>query len=189
MLITPIFASGISVHHLDYDNNSEIVKYIKSNKNQRNNLYEIISNPIFKKLNNAVKQKMNEHFHEIYNKRFNIKLDQAWGNYGDNGIITMPHTHTTSFLSAVYYPYAEDGFLTFINPTVSLLAGQSREMIDSHNIYCSEIYSQPSITGSLIIFNSMLMHYVRCEKNTERCSLAYNGIIDINKNKKNNEFK
>tara|TARA_R110000796_G_C14312413_1_gene406739 strand:- start:5 stop:586 length:582 start_codon:yes stop_codon:yes gene_type:complete len=187
--ITPIFATGISVCNLENINNSEIVEYVKNQNDEHKDIYNIISNPIFKNINNIIEQKMNEHYHEIYNKKFNIKLAQGWGNFGDNGIITMPHAHTTSFLSAVYYPYAEEGFLTFINPMTGLLAGQSREMIDNHNIYSSEIYSQPSITGSLIIFNSMLMHLLKCEKNTERVSLAYNATLDVNKKiRKNNEF-
>jgi len=187
MNITPIFATGISVSNLENINNSEIVNYIKSKKNEPRDIYDVLSNPIFKNINNVIEQKMNEHYHEIYNKKCSIKLAQGWGNFGDNGIITMPHAHTTSFLSAVYYPYAEDGFLTFVNPMTGLLAGQSREIIDNHNIYSSEIYSQPSITGSLIIFNSMLVHLVKCEKNTERVSLAYNGTLNVNK-KLENEF-
>ena len=164
--ITPIFATGISVCNLENINNSEIVEYVKNQNDKHKDIYNILSNPIFKNINNIIEQKMNEHYHEIYNKKFNIKLAQGWGNFGDNGIITMPHAHTTSFL-----------------------AGQSREMIDNHNIYSSEIYSQPSITGSLIIFNSMLMHLLKCEKNTERVSLAYNATLDVNKKiRKNNEF-
>src|SRR5210317_1009870 len=115
--IKPIFATGISAYDLKNVNNLEIVNYIK-NKNQineRKDIYDIISNPIFKDINNIVEQKMNEYYHEIYNKKYNIKLIQAWGNFGNDDIITMPHLHTTSFLSAVYYPYAEEGFLTFIN--------------------------------------------------------------------------
>jgi hypothetical protein len=181
--IKPIFATGISAYDLKNVNNLEIVNYIK-NKNQineRKDIYDIISNPIFKDINNIVEQKMNEYYYEIYNKKYNIKLIQAWGNFGNDDIITMPHSHTTSFLSAVYYPYAEEGFLTFINPMTGLLAGQSLEMIDNHNAYSSEIFSHPSITGSLVIFNSMLMHFVRCRKDTKRVSLAYNGVLNINK--------
>lgn len=177
--IIPIFATGISVYNLENINNLEIVDYVKNQSNKPRDIYDIISNPIFKKVNNIIEDKMNEHYHSIYNKKNNIELVQGWGNYGDNGIITMPHAHTTSFLSAVYYPFAEDGFLTFISPMAGLLAGQNKEMIDNHNIYCSEIYSQPSITGSLVIFSSMLMHHVRCDKNTKRVSLAYNGNLKI----------
>jgi len=175
--IIPIFATGISVYNLENINNSEIVDYVKNSSNNPRDIYDIISNPIFKDINNTVEQKINEHYNEVYNKTYSVKLIQGWGNFGDDGIITMPHAHTTSFLSAVYYPYAEDGFLTFINPMASLLAGQSVEMIDNHNIYSSEIYSQPSVTGSLVIFNSMLMHLVRCKKDTKRVSLAYNATI------------
>ncbi len=32
-------------------------------------------------------------------------------------------------------------------------------------------------TGALIIFNSLLMHFVRCESNNDRVSLAYNATV------------
>ena len=177
--IKPIFATGISVYNLKNVNNSEIVNYIK-NKNQINkpkDIYDILSNPIFKNLNDIIEQKMNDYYHEIYNKKYNIKLVEAWGNFGNDDIITNPHLHTTSLLSAVYYPHAEDGFLNFINPMTGLLAKQNVDMIDNHSPYTSELFSYPSITGSLIVFNSMLMHFVKCKNNTERVSLAYNGTL------------
>ena len=69
MNITPIFATGISVSSLENINNSEIVDYIKSKKNEPKDIYDVLSNPIFKNINNIIEQKMNEHYHEIYNKK------------------------------------------------------------------------------------------------------------------------
>ncbi len=183
-MIKPIFSTGISVHNLENVNNSEIVEYVKTNNNfnKPKDIKKILSEPIFKNLNNVIEQKINDHYHEIYNNKYNVALIEAWGNTGNDSIITMPHIHTTSFLSAVYYPHATEGCLTFLNPMVGLLLKQNIDMIDQHSPYTSECYNYPSKTGSLIIFNSLLMHFVRCEGNNDRVSLAYNAVIEGLKN-------
>jgi len=177
--IKPIFSTGISVYNLENVNNSEIVEYVKANNNfnKPKDIDKILKETIFKNLNNIIEQKMNDYYHEIYNDKYDIILLEAWGNSGKDSIITMPHIHTTSFISAVYYPHATEGYLTFLNPMVGLLAKQNIDMIDQHSPYTSECFSYPSRTGSLIIFNSLLMHFVRCESKGDRVSLAYNGII------------
>jgi len=178
-MIRPIFSTGISVHTLKNVNNSEIVEYVKTNNNfnKPKDIYKILSEPIFKNLNNIIEHKINEHYHETYNNKFKAVLLEAWGNSGNDSIITMPHIHTTGFISAVYYPHATEGYLTFLNPMVGLLSKQDINMIDEHSPYTSECFSYPSKTGALIIFNSLLMHFVRCESNNDRVSLAYNATV------------
>ena len=84
---------------------------------------------------------------------------------------------TTGIVSAVYYPYAVNGYLTFLNPMIGLLSKQKVDMIDQHSPYTSECISLPSRTGSLIIFNSLLTHFAKCEVKDDRISLAYNAGI------------
>jgi uncharacterized protein (TIGR02466 family) len=176
----PIFSTGISMYKLDNINNAELKDYVLKNPNvnkPKKNIKDILNNVLFTKLNKFIKQKMNDHYHEIYNDRYNIELSEAWSNYGNDDSITIPHIHAATFLSAVYYPQAEDGEILFLNPMTGLLSKQRRNMIDQHNPYTSEYYSVAARTGDLIIFSSMLMHFIRCPQQSNRISIAYNGII------------
>ena len=178
-MITDIFSVGISMFELKNINNREIAKYAKakSEKNQAKENKDILSNIIFKSLNEVVLKKMNEYYSSIYNGNYKIKIHEAWSNKGDDKYITIPHSHNNSIISAVYYPHSTEGEIVFLNPGIALTNNQKMSMIDTHNKYTSEHYCFPARTGHLIIFNSMLQHMVRC-KTDERISIAYNGITE-----------
>jgi len=189
-MIRDIFSVGISIFELRNLNNNEITEYAKT-KLEKNQTYvssngdkhvgkenkDILSNVIFKSLNEVVLEKMNEYYSSIYNDNFKIKLDEAWSNKGGDKYTTVPHSHNNSIISAVYYPQSTEGEIIFLNPGVSMTNNQNVNMIDTHNKYTSEYYSFPARTGNLIIFNSILQHMVRC-KTDERISIAYNGITE-----------
>ena len=178
-MITDIFSVGISIFELKNINNKEIVEYVRtiSNKNQFKENKDILSNAIFKNLNDVVSLKSNEYYSSIYNDNYRIKLNEAWSNKGDDKYITIPHSHNGSTISSVYYPQSDEGEIVFLNPGIAMTNNQNIDMIDTHNKYTSEYYSFPARTGHLIIFNSMLQHMVRC-KTEERISIAYNGITE-----------
>ena len=56
-----------------------------------------------------------------------VNITRMWGNDGLNNDIAIPHVHRDSFLSAVYYPKADEGSIHFYSPwndailTISLL--------------------------------------------------------------------
>ena len=178
-MIRDIFSVGISIFELTNLNNNEITEYAKTKleKNQAKENKDILTNIIFKSLNEVVLEKMNEYYSSIYNDNFKIKLYEAWSNKGGDKYTTVPHSHNNSIISAVYYPQSTEGEIIFLNPGVSMTNNQSVDMIDTQNKYTSEYYTFPARTGHLIIFNSMLQHMVRCKTN-ERISIAYNGITE-----------
>jgi len=178
-MITDIFSVSISTFELKNINNNEIAEYARAKK-EKNRIKEnkdILSNAIFKNLNDVVIEKMNEYYSSMYNGNYRIKLDEAWSNKGDDKNITIPHSHNGSIISAVYYPYSTEGEIIFLNPGIAVTNSQKPSMIDTFNKYTSEHYCFPTRTGHLIIFNSMLQHMVRC-KTDERISIAYNGITE-----------
>ena len=179
----PIFSTGISKYKLESINNAELRDYVvkNSNVNKAKENGDILQNSLFTELNKVIEQKMNDHYHEIYNDRYKVELSEAWSNYGNDDIITMPHIHPATFLSAVYYPQAENGEIVFVNPMAGLLSKQHGDMIDQHSPYTSEYYSVATKRCDLIIFSSMLMHLVRCPKQSNRVSIAYNGVINDKK--------
>jgi len=180
-MIQNVFSIGISVFELKNIDNSKIISYVKntSKKNQVKENKNILSDVLFTDLNCIVEKKMNEYFKTIYNDVYKIKLFEVWSNIGNDELITIPHIHNDSFISAVYYPYSTEGEIIFLNPAISIISKQKNSMINNHNEYTSEYYSFPARTGHLIIFNSMLQHMVRCSNN-DRISIAYNGNISDN---------
>lgn len=178
-MITPIFSTGISIYNLEGVNNSEIVEYVKANSNfnKLKDIKTILTEPVFKTLNNIVEEKINEHYHQMYNNKYDVVLVEGWGNLNNDVSITVPHIHTTGIISAVYYPHAVDGDLTLLNPMVGLLSNQKFDMIDEYNPYTSEYISVPSETNRLVIFNSVLSHFARCKTKSDRISIAYNADI------------
>lgn len=183
-MLNNIFSVGISTFKLSIDN-QPLIEYAQQTTkiNKKKEFKDILTNPIFNELNEIVLTKMNDYFKSIWNNNYNMKLNEAWTNVGPDIAITIPHVHTESFLSAVYYPRAEDGELIFLNPNVSTISHQLTQMIGSHNPYTAEYHAVPSRSGILVIFNSMLQHMVRCSNN-DRISVAYNATPEVKDEKK-----
>lgn len=173
-----IFSTGIEVHQLEGIDNEKLIEYAEkySLRNQLKETKDILNNKLFSTLNNLVEVKMNDYFNQIYNETHHIKLTAAWANVDNDTAITEPHTHKLHFVVAVYYPLSTDGYLTFMNPMPSLVAHQNHYMIGEFNEYNSDYYMQPVKTGQLVVFNSMLPHFIK-ESNNKRISIAYNGSL------------
>ena len=176
--IKHIFSAGISIHILNDMDNKNMIKYAEKKENyklKRGNK-SILKEEIFKKLNNIVRDKMQNYFENIYVKKYTIKLDSVWTNVDNDEFISIPHVHAESFISAVYYPLSTDGKLVFLNPMLALLSKQSSGMIENYNEFNSEYFQVDVRTGYLVIFNSMLQHHIMYSKQ-KRISVAYNGIV------------
>ena len=172
-----IFSVGISLHNIQEIDNQKLIKFVQktSNKDGYKNDKDILSNPLFEDLNNAAQKKMEEFYRKTFQSNLKIELSQAWSNIADDKYITIPHTHNDAIVSAVYYPYCEEGEIIFLNPAgTSLISQQKDWMIGEWNKYTNESFTVKVKTGHLIVFNSMLQHMVRC-KDPERVSIAYNG--------------
>jgi len=173
-----IFSAGISLHVLNGIDNKSIIKYAEKKENHKEKIgnKNILKNKIFEKLNSIVKIKMQNYFENIYNNKHSIKLHSAWTNVDNDEFISIPHVHTESFLSAVYYPLSNDGKIVFLNPMLALLSKQLTNMVENYNEFNSEYFQIDIKTGYLIVFNSMLQHHIMYSKQ-KRISVAYNGII------------
>jgi len=100
-------------------------------------------------------------------------IKRIWGNKNVNKDISLPHAHRDSFLSAVYYPVSEDGIIHFYSPfSDAFLAQVPIGLSTEYNQYNSSYYEFPVQTGQLVIFPSMLCHYVPATEK-KRMSIAY----------------
>ena len=179
-----IFSTGIEVYDLKGIDNEKLIDYAEkySLRNQKKDHFDILNNSIFSTLNSTVEIKMNDYFNQIYNEKYKIKITEAWANVDNDELIRMPHHHKEHFTVAVYYPLSTDGIISFLNPMPALTAhSKDFDMIDKFNEYNSDFYSLPVNTGQLVVFNSMLYHYINGAKE-KRISIAYNGSLVKNKN-------
>jgi uncharacterized protein (TIGR02466 family) len=176
--IKNIFSTGILIFNVSGLDNKNIINYSEKNslKNKNKDSKNILKEPLFEELNNIVLDKMNEYYYQNYSENFNVFLKEAWANVNNDELITFPHNHKECFLSAVYYASSTDGQIVFLNPMQSLLNRQSNDMINEYNEYNSEYFRLNVKTGDMIIFNSMLYHFIIPSKE-KRISIAYNGDV------------
>jgi uncharacterized protein (TIGR02466 family) len=173
-----IFSIPIEILQLTNIDNNLLVEYAKSRydencKYSNCSVYDIELQDLNKIVKSCVE---NFSLNYVSNEGNIVDVKKVWVNIKADRSITTPHAHRDSFLSAVYYPKAEDGELVILNPFAhSHLSHINPSNIINFNEYNSENFSIPIKTGMLIIFNSMLVHYVNYT-DKERISIAY----DIN---------
>ena len=130
----------------------------------------------FKSFYSIYEDKLNQVYHTSYNKNYKVKISLAWCSVRNHEEITKPHYHKESFLSAVYYPQAHNEELQFLNPNPQLFGLTRIEYVEKHDEYNSEYWHVRVDTGDLLVFNSMLYHYIK-PTNKQRISFAIDSII------------
>ncbi len=173
-----IFSTGILRFNVSGLNNNDIITYSEKNslRNKNKDLNSILKENLFKELNSIILDKMKDYYYQNYSSKYDVFLKEAWSNVNNDSLITFPHNHKDCFVSAVYYALSNDGELVFLNPMQSLLSRQSNNMINEYNEYNSEYYRLKVKTGDIIVFNSMLYHFIIPSKE-KRISIAYNGDV------------
>ena len=130
----------------------------------------------FKSFYSIYEDKINQVYHTSYGKNYKLKISGAWCAVGNTKNVIIPHNHKESFLSAVYYPQADNEELWFINPMPQLSVLISERHVEEHDEYNSDYWNVKVNTGDLLIFNSMIHHYITPTKH-QRISFAIDSII------------
>jgi uncharacterized protein (TIGR02466 family) len=112
---------------------------------------------------------------------FQLRL-QAWAMVMNKGDYTIPHDHSESHISGVYYLDAGDanmdqfpnsGLLAFLDPRGGL------PKIPGLELYPSTFTVQPQ-TGVLVMFPGFLTHYVHPYQGTHsRVSISFNVRVSL----------
>jgi uncharacterized protein (TIGR02466 family) len=131
----------------------------------------------FKSFYSIVEDKINQVYRATYSKKHKVKISEAWCSVNNPAGITTPHNHKESFLSAVYYPHANNEELWFLNPIPQMLGLFNLEHVEEYNEYNSDYWTKIVNTGDLLIFNSMLQHFIRPSEK-QRMSFAVNSVIE-----------
>ena len=133
----------------------------------------------FKSFYSIIEDKINQVYHASYSKNYKVKISFGWCSVNNPFDITMPHNHKESFLSAVYYPHANNEELWFLTPIPQMLWSIQKEHVEKYDEYNSDYWSEIVNTGDLLIFNSMLYHFIKPSEQ-QRISFAVDTVIENN---------
>jgi len=150
---------------------------VKSNINgwQSEDLHE--QYPILVKL----KKQIFEHIN-IYAKEFKIdrelNISNLWININEYKDCNLPHIHTNSILSGVFYVqvFKNSGDLSFKNPCEDNMASVLDKNILEYNPYNSSNWYFKPENNMLLLFPSWLRHMVKpnMDKKQKRISISFN---------------
>ena len=139
----------------------------------------------FKSLYSIIEDKLNQVYHVSYNFHHKLKISQSWCSVNNEPAITIPHNHKRSVLSAVYYPQSNDEELWFITPMPQMVGSVQPQHVENLDEYNRDYVSIIVNTGDLLIFNSMLYHYIKPTEK-QRISFAVDSIIENNNSEGSN---
>lgn len=170
-----IFSIPIEILQLNDFNNEILINYAKQKYNENKKYKDCSPYDLeLKDLNSIVIQSA-ERFASNYtgNPNNKITIKKVWPNiHADKSLLTA-HAHRDSFLSAVYYPKVNNEELIIQSPfSHGHLSHVNPDLIEKYNEYNSDNFFIPLKTGMLVIFNAMLIHYIR-PSNDERISIAF----------------
>jgi uncharacterized protein (TIGR02466 family) len=185
MQYTNIFTTFLAMDQLSLDNES-IVNFCRKNliteKNRMSDHQSWIRqedvNGSIKELFDHVENKFNEAYKQYgFSDEYVLKIREAWCTINNCYATSKPHTHPTSFFSAVYYPVGkkEFGTIEFVTPNAASMHSYNNELISNYNEFNSSTFTVSPNAGTLLIFPSWLIHYVNENRSDEdRLSIALN---------------
>ena len=127
-------------------------------------------------------------------KEFKLTVTNLWANVNGKGAVNIPHLHTGSLLSGVYYVMVppNSGSLKIMNPnpynfaTFSFFGGLEK-FTEGPTPFTTDTMEIVSGPGALVIFPSHLCHYVLPNLSEEkRISLSFNTKITRKTDEKKN---
>jgi uncharacterized protein (TIGR02466 family) len=142
----------------------------------------ILNKPELHSLVEFLNGALQEYFNAIYSPKTDadLRITQSWVNYTKPGQFHHKHAHPNSLISGVFYIQAaqETDKIHFFKDGFQ----QLRIIPQDFNMYNSESWWLPAVTGTLYLFPSSLTHMVEQVKGDDtRISLSFNtfprGII------------
>ena len=142
----------------------------------------VLEHPALKEIKTFILESINDYYNEIFrpDNKSQLKITQSWLNFSRYNHSHPSHFHTNSFLSGVFYIFADEsfdviGFSRMFPTFLNNIAVNSKE----GTIYTTHNVTLPVHSGDLLIFPSALPHYVPASVNdvVTRTSLAFNTFI------------
>ena len=176
------FATGVYLSDNIYNLSSEETMLIETEKTRPNyggnststDSY-VLNN--YKSIKSFIVDEVNKLFYKKLHVNTNVAIDitQSWFNYNKKGNTHHIHNHRNSVISGIMYLQGTSGATIFKRPNdlgiASLFDFDTTQINEFNN---NEFYINPEI-GKLILFPSMMEHYVAENKNDEtRITLSFN---------------
>jgi len=184
MIITT-FATGVYLSEETYDISNKEIDLIKKEDTHLNNGGNLTSTDSYvlnnyKSIKSFIVDEVNKLFYKKLNVNPNVTIDitQSWFNYNRKGNTHHIHNHRNSIISGIMYLQGTSGTTVFKRPNDLSFVNLFDFDIQLENEYNNrEFYMLPQV-GKLILFPSMLEHYVTENKNNEtRITLSFNTFI------------
>ena len=159
------------------DQEIEFVKgqiVVPNNCNKISKNKTVLDSNVFSDIRTFLDTCVAEYFTTVYKPMYDVKLKitQSWFNYTNTNESHHSHAHQNSFLSGVFY------IQTDATDKLHFATGAYRqlEIVSSeHNIYNSNSWWLPAVSGKLLLFPSYLIHYVApVVADNIRISLSFN---------------
>ena len=169
------------------ENINEIYKFcINSNKKQKGQIKSNlggyhsdnlnIKEPILNSLVNNIELNANLVSKELFKINIDLKIDSMWFIINKYKDFNLPHTHTFSKISGVFYVNVpkDSGDLVFMNDA-QIESYLDRPYISEYSIHNSSSYFFTPEENMLYLFPSWLSHYVKPNLSKEkRISISFN---------------
>ena len=181
MMLTT-FATGVYLSDDIYNLSSKETMLIRTEKTQSNYGGNSASTDRYvlnkhKSIKSFIVNEVNKLFYKKLNVNTNVAIDitQSWFNYNKKEKRHHNHNHRNSVISGIMYLQGTSGATVFKRPNdlgfASLFDFDTTQINEFNN---NEFYIYPEI-GKLILFPSMMEHYVMENKNDEtRITLSFN---------------
>lgn len=155
------------------------VKYLDNTKlkinsgNYSSESSDILENELFFDIKNYILGCVNTYVEHVWkpSSKLDMYITQSWYNITKKDEYHHEHIHQNSLLSGVFYVNTSDeDKITFIRSDLPQFFPTSSD----YNIWNSERWWFPVNNNDLLIFPSMLKHYVPLVKKGSRKTIAFN---------------
>ena len=146
----------------------------------------VLSEPVFERINLFINDALNDYFQQVYRPKETITpyITQSWISYTSGGQHHHKHVHGNSFISGVFYIQTNDhDSICFHNDTYKTLNIPT----ENFNLFNSEVMYYPVRESMLLLFPSSTTHSVDTigDDCIDRISLAFNTFVRGNIGSKN----
>lgn len=175
---TPVYVTTAAVpdqkfqHVLDYC--KELEYHLNAGKNWAGNDRNILSNHVFKEINELIQTEINHYVKNIMMWDSNeFYITQSWVNVNPKDTEHHIHYHYNSIISGTFYlETVENDNIVFHRKSELSLLTMKRS---SFNIWNSDLWKVQVKNNTIVLFPSSLYHSVdKNESDYERVSIAFN---------------
>ena len=171
-----LYVSNIEIDNIEIFKYLKNIDYTKNTLNKNSSCYMSKNKNIFKDIK-LLKKEINKHVENYLLNIFKYKMDykflNSWATKTKNLGFSQKHYHANTFLSGVYYPYANNDFK--INFYKSGTPFWNIEVKEYNHFNLKDIQVTINKDNTLLLFPSDLEHSVELnESKIDRYSVAFN---------------